>query len=449
VFLGMNVLTDPTTAPQIVGRTLTTNKVAEGVIDRLDLRLTPRALLKKVTISPIQQSGIVAIKAKDENPQVAANIANAFPAILIQQQTAQFHQEMAAATDRMRSQLRTSGLDAGERVAIADRLAQLESFAGAPDPTLRILSPATVPTTAYWPRPMLSVVVAILVGLILGVGAALLLEIFDPRLTDESELFDRVPILSRVPYARASVVKRYRQGGGSLPAELWEAYRTLRAGLAAQGVGEGAPKSVLVTSAMQAEGKTMTASNLAIAMAAAGHRVVLVDGDLRRSMTARVFGVEAPSEGFASLLYGEARAEDALVPSPGYGSRLRLLLSGRERPVDMLEPHRIKHLLDELKNVADVIIVDSPPVTEFADAVALADAVDLVLIAVRLGHSRRDRFDDLLRFLGRHDIVPAGYVVTARPTVFAARGRRGQLAIDERPSRGLAEVPIERAESGP
>ena len=121
VFLGMNVLTDPTTAPQIVGRTLTTNKVAEGVIDRLDLRLTPRALLKKVTISPIQQSGIVAIKAKDENPQVAANIANAFPAILIQQQTAQFHQEMAAATDRMRSQLRTSGLDAGERVAIADR----------------------------------------------------------------------------------------------------------------------------------------------------------------------------------------------------------------------------------------------------------------------------------------------------------------------------------------
>jgi receptor protein-tyrosine kinase len=432
LFFGMNVLTDPTTAPQIVGRSLRTVKVTEAVIDRLKLNTTPRDLLLKVKIAPIQQSGIVSISAKDENPELAAKIANEFPAVLIQQQTRQFQGQIQGAIDRLHTQLRTGGVTPGERLAIEGQVAQLQAFVGTPDPTLNLLSPAVVPTNAYWPRPVLSVIAALLAGLILGIGAALLLDLFDPRLTDERELYERVPVLARVPYAPRGAARRYLQGNGSLPAELWEAYRTLRASLGAYAIGEGVPKSLLVTSAIEGEGKTMTSTNLAIAMAAGGHRVILVDGDFRRSSLARAFGVDAPTQGFASLLYGSGRVEEALISSPGYGDRLRLLLVGEERPIDMLEPRRIEHVLDDLKADADIVIVDSPPVTEFADAVALADAVDIVLIAVRLGHSRRDRFDELARFLGRHGVVPAGFVVTLRRRLFGPiLRRRGQQAIDE------------------
>ena len=449
VFLGTNVLTDPATAPLIVGRRLKTVEVTRGVIERLGLDTTSRELLEAVTISPLQQSGIVAIKVKDEDPELAANIANAFPDVLIKQQTAEFQRQMRSAIEGLQAQLRTGTLSRGEQVALEDRLAQLRTFVGRPDPTLELLSPASLPTDPYWPRPILSIVVAILAGLLLGIGAAIVLELADPRLVDESELRERLPILTRVPLAPKGVAERYLQGADSLPAGLWESYRTLRASLAAHDVGEGVPKSVLVTSAIQGEGKTMTSTSLAIAMAAGGHRVVLVDGDFRRSMLAKVFGVTTPSKGFASLLFGDARPEDALISSPGYGQRLRLLLAGDERSIDMLEPRRIAHVMNELKEKADVIIVDSPPVTEFADAVALADAVDVVLVAVRLGHSRRDRFDELLRFLGRHGIVPAGYVLTTRHRTHGhLLRRRGHVPIVEPSRADESGAPAELAEPG-
>jgi len=447
VFLGTNILSDSATAPQIVGRSLQTLKVSNGVIRRLGLKMTSRQLLRKIKVSPIQQSSIVAVRARDQDPERAANIANAFPAALIQQQSADFQREIQGAVDRLRTQLRSGTVSPGEAVALEDRLAQLQSFVGASDPTLRLLSPAAVPTDAYWPRPVLSVLVAIFAGLILGIGGALLLEFAEPRLLDEDELFDRVPILTRVPLARRRIAERYLHGSGSLPADLWEAYRTLRASLAAHDVGEGVPKSVLVTSAIEAEGKTMTATSLAIAMAAGGHRVVLVDGDFRRSMAGEAFGLTTPSKGFASLLSGNGRPEDALVPSPGYGERLRLLLAGDEHMIDMLEPRRIEQVLNELKREADVIIVDSPPVMEFADAVALADAVDVVLIAVRLGHSRRDRFNDLVRFFEGHGIGPAGYVVTARRHAYGGfPPRRGEHAIEEWSRADEPEAPARLAE---
>jgi Mrp family chromosome partitioning ATPase len=105
-------------------------------------------------------------------------------------------------------------------------------------------------------------------------------------------------------------------------------------------------------------------------------------------MIGRVFGIPPMSGGFAELLFERAEPEDVLIAAPAYGDRLRLLLAGSERPLDLLERRRIQAMLDRLRREADVIVVDSPALTEFADAIALADAVDTVLVAVRLGHSR-------------------------------------------------------------
>jgi polysaccharide biosynthesis transport protein len=438
VFVGINVLRDASTAPLIIGRTLKSPHVTSAVIKRLSLSTTPKKLLEKVNIKPIQQSSVVAIAARNGNPKLAAQIANTFAQVLLQQRTATFQRDLRGSIDRLRLQLGAGQITRGERIAIEERLAQLQALAGGQDPTLSILSPAIAPEDAIWPRPVLSVVVALVAGLVLGIAAVLLLELVEPRIVTESELTTRIPVLAWILRAPRSVVRRYMRERGPLPADLSEGYRTLRASLAAHGVGEGTPKSVLVTSAIMGEGKTMTSTNLAVAMAAAGHRVVLVDGDLRRSMIANVFGVSAPSGGFASALQG-APLEDVLVAVPGYGNNLRVIVAGAEQPIDLFQPQRIERLLTELKDHAEVVVIDSPPLIEFADAIVLADAVDLVLIAVRVGHSRRDRFQELLLYLAQHGVKPAGFVVT---------GTRRSLGIGSPPDRPEAE-PVEESSPQP
>ena len=275
------------------------------------------------------------------------------------------------------------------------------------------------PDSPSFPRPVLTLAVAILAGLLLGIGGVLVLKTLDPRVSSEDELLRNLPVLARIPRARTSVVRSYQRGKGARPADMWEGYRTLRANLAARGVGGESPRAVLVTSAIKAEGKTMTSVNLAKTLAAGGLRVILVDADFRRPAVGAVFG-RSESGGLADLLFGRTSVDDALEDAPGYGDWLRLLLPGESQPIDLLEPKRIADILDQLKGEADVVVVDSPPLTEFADAFALADAVDIVLIAVRLGHSRRDRFVELNQFLSQHAVAPAGLVVTSQ---HRSRGR--------------------------
>jgi Mrp family chromosome partitioning ATPase len=163
----------------------------------------------------------------------------------------------------------------------------------------------------------------------------------------------------------------------------------------------------------------MSCVNLGIALAAAGMRVILVDGDLRRPMLATVFGVPAPNVGFANLF-----AEDApnsplspdLVSANGFDERLRLLLSNPVDAdlVDFLEPIRLRQVFAELEREADIVIVDSPAATEVAEALTFANVADSVLIAVRLGHTPRDRLNELSAILTQHKISPLGFVVTTR-----------------------------------
>ena len=436
-FSGITLFRNQTSSVYAAGQIMTTPTVTDGVIERLDLSLSRDELLDKVKIKPLEQSSIVAIVAEAGSAAGAAELANAFADVFIDERTNEFQRQLEDAINRV--EVRLDSLppgSTGERLVLESQLGALQAVVGAEDPTVELLSEAVPPDSPSWPRPALTLVAAIFGALILGVGGVLILQAVDPRISSEDELLRRVPVLARIPRARTRVVRKYLRGQGALPADLWEGYRTLRASLVARGIGGGSPGAVLVTSAIKAEGKTMTSVNLAKTLTAGGLRVILVDADFRRPAVGSAFGLDVRPAGWKLLLYGHGSVDDALIDAPGYNGWLRLLLPGSAEPVDLLEPRRIAEIVDRLKSEADVVVVDSTPLTEFADAFSLADAVDAVLVAVSLGHSRRDRFAELNRFLSQHEVAPVGLVVTSR-----RRSRDAGLApTAELPSALLADA---------
>ena len=393
-----------------LARLLESPQVVDDVKSRLGTS-NRRSTLKKVKISPAVQDGTVSVVATATSAVEASRIANAFADAIISSRARSVQRDIATEIKRLEGQL--PNVRQGGAAPIRDRLAELDALVGTGDPTLRVLTPAVPPETAS-SRPLpLIVLIAVLTALLVGIGAALMAELVFSRLHEDDEILRRIPILARIRRARRSVVRSYMTGGGNLPPSLWEAYRILRARLWADDASfESAPKSILITSAIQGEGKTMTSVNLAIALAAAGRRVVLIDGDLRSPAVARVFGLPPGTIGFAELLAGSVDPRSVLIPAPGYGDRLQLVLAGSERPLDLVEPRRIRMVLETLGESADVVVLDSPALTDFADSTVLADAVDVVVVAARLGRSRRDKLAELNRLLVQGGITPAGLVLT-------------------------------------
>jgi len=405
---------DSATSVYTAGRLVQTPPVVAGAQGILTTKTSQKALLKSIKVTPLQQSNTVTIVATASSPPRAARVANAFARALLQNRTAAFRSRLAASIKRLGAGLLTAQGRA-QRQALQNLLAQRQALVGADDPTLQIASRATPPEAAAV-RPKLGIVIALLASLLLGVGLALILEFLHPKVSSESELERRIPILSRIPRLRQKTVRNYLSGADSLPGVAWEAYRTLRANLLAGNADRRVPESILVTSGIKGEGKTMTSVNLAIALASGGFRVVLVEADLRRPAVAKAFGIDPSLGGLGLLLSGRTRIDQTLTPAPGFEGRLQLLLAGTEsgRSIDLLQPRHVLEALERLREETDVVVVDSPPLTEFADALSLADAAEVVLVTVRLGRSRRDRLQELETMLDQNGIKADGFVVTSR-----------------------------------
>ena len=197
-----------------------------------------------------------------------------------------------------------------------------------------------------------------------------------------------------------------------------EAYRTLRATLTAGRWGDGRTRSVMITGASPSEGKSTTALNLAASMALAGKRVILIEADLRRPKIGSALGVRA-TRGIASVLIDGLPLGDALQTTDAYGENLRLLLVDRagEWMADQFSLPAARGLVDEAKEMADCVIIDSPPLTEVVDALPLVQMTDDLVIVVRLGRTQTTRLRRLGELLAQYRIKPAGFaLVGVSPT---------------------------------
>jgi Mrp family chromosome partitioning ATPase len=375
-----------------------------------------------LSATPLSQGDMVSLGATAPSAKLAAHAAKLYAATAIAQRKLAFRQELEQRINLLRAQMRAvpGKYRRGNPVyqSLAGQVGALNGFVGSPDPTVRTLSWATVPTAASWPRPTLTMLVALAIGLLLGIAAAVALELLNPRFTREDELTasHRLPVLARMPRLPARAARDYSLGKGPLPSEAWKAYRMLRAVMATAGTGgDRLPSSILVTSGGASDGKTFTAVNLAIALSSSGLRVTLVDADVPRPMVATIFNITGNRDGLVRLLRNPETPEVGLIRAPGH-ERLNLLLSSPEQThqLHLFDSERMARVLARLLQECDIVVVDSPPLPEVAEALALADAVESVLICVRIGHTRRDRLADLRDMLGRRGVTPLGLFVTTR-----------------------------------
>ncbi len=248
---------------------------------------------------------------------------------------------------------------------------------------------AEAPTTPVLPRPLLTVALAIVLGLLVGVGLALTLETLNDTVEtpDEIQRLIGIPVLSVVPKTRSDLTHEHIFDLMTSRRASAEAIRLLRANL--KFLSEQKPfRSLLVTSTAPGEGKTFVATALAIAWAQAGYSTILVDFDLRRPQIHECLGLQNDA-GLTNLLVGTMTVEEVLQTTSI--QNLRVITSGPlpPSPTALLEADRASQVLDQLKALADIVILDTPPVLSVSDTSLLISSCDSVLTVIEAGKTPR------------------------------------------------------------
>ncbi|WP_182902010.1 polysaccharide biosynthesis tyrosine autokinase [Microbispora sp. H10830] len=276
--------------------------------------------------------------------------------------------------------------------AFAQLIDKIERPTPKSPPTIRVtvVDEAEVPKEPVAPQPLTNMALGALIALFAAVAGLVLRDRLDTTVKT-AETLQRVAgssILGVIGYERDA--KRHplilRDQGRSSRAE---AFRSLRTNLQFIGV-DRQPKSLVVTSCLPGEGKSSTSANLAITMAQAGWRVVLVDADLRRPSVPRYLGIEGGT-GLTDVLIERARLHDVIQTwgQPG----LSVLPSGRipPNPSELLGSRGMRSVLAQLTEEYDMVIIDAPPLLPVTDAAALGAICDGALLVVRHGKTRREQ----------------------------------------------------------
>jgi capsular exopolysaccharide synthesis family protein len=297
--------------------------------------------------------------------------------------------------------------------SLETKLKEAQISSGLKSSNIRIVDPAVVPSAPSRPARTRNIVLAFLVGLVGGVGLALLREYMDNtvKTPDDVETLVRLPSLAVVPAFKGTSTLPKRTGlfgahsanghekrielvAQHLPqSQMSEAFRALRTALLLS-QPDRPPQVILVTSALPREGKTTAAANLAVTLAQLGDRTVLVDADLRKPGVGRLLNL-GPGKyaGLSSYLAGVSTLDLVTVPHPVIPN-LAAIPTGPlpPNPADLLSSHKLSEAIAELRKKYKFIVIDSPPVMAASDAVILSVQADGVLLVVRSGETPKEAF---------------------------------------------------------
>jgi Mrp family chromosome partitioning ATPase len=388
-------------------------------------------------------SNVVAIVAMSPSPEAAADAANAYADAFLAWGRETSRGQVTQAIDVVESQIESLGpgqRDSSEYRALQSNLQQLQLLRASVNGNFRTISAATPPAEPFSPDWQRGIILALVGGLVLGVGLAFVLEQFDTRVRGDDQVKQLLglPLIGHVPpVPRKSqeVVQTLANPTG--PAA--EAYRHLRNNLDFANLDDDI-RSLMISSSLQGEGKSVIACNLAVSLALAGKHVVLVDADLRGPRVHTYMGVRN-AVGLSSVAARKADVKQALVsvaltssprqngsivmtadvvaggagrqrgaPAPGNGRKragddsdwlwpdangeapiLRVLPSGPlpPNPGEVVASRRFGEIIAELAADADVVLIDTPAVLPVGDTAAMAASVDALVFVVNAGVTKR------------------------------------------------------------
>jgi non-specific protein-tyrosine kinase len=304
-------------------------------------------------------------------------------------------------------------------------------------------SPAVVPIKPSRPTPVRNALLAVPIGLAFGVGLVFLFEHLDDSIRSKDDL-QRItgpdlPILGLIPSVpwsdRRQVHMITLEDPSSPPSE---AYRSLRTAVQFLGV-EDPLHCLQITSALAGEGKTTTVTNLALVLARAAERpVVVVDCDLRRPRLHEFFGVDNEI-GFTSVLQGEVPLSAALRPFPAE-PRLSILASGPipSDPSELLASRRTSEVLASLRADGTLVLLDTPPVLPVTDALVVSRYVDATLLVASSGTATGRQVQRALELLDQVDAPVVGTVLNKAPVGSSSYGYGGYYGPDKARTRSAA-----------
>lgn len=348
-------------------RTVSSPLVLQPAIDELGLSISPQELAGNVKATSDVNTVLISIAVSDTSPVQAAAIAQAVATSLVK------------------------AVDGLEK----------PKTGGTSPVNLSIIKPAAAPESPSAPNTRLNLLLGLAVGLGLGAGIAVLRTTLDNRIRGEADLrqVTDAPLLGAISFDQ-DAVRRPLLTQAQQQSPRAESFRQLRTNLQFANISDRA-KSVLVTSSLPGEGKSTTATNLAIALAQAGKTVCLVDADLRRPMISEYLGVDR-NAGLTTALIGDADVNDLLQ---SWGEEdLYVLASGQipPNPSELLASEEMQHLLTRLEQAFDAVVIDAPPLLPVTDAAVLSQHVGGVVVVVGV---QKLRDHDLKKSLSALDMV--------------------------------------------
>lgn len=394
-------------------KTATTPVILQPAIDALGLKETPEQLAGRVRATSDPNTVLISIEVDDASPVQAAAIAQAVADSLI------------------------SGLDSLERPK-AD---------GTSPVSLSVITPAIAPSVPSAPNTRLNILLGLLGGLIAGLAIAVFRTALDHRVRGEADFrrISEAPVLGAIAFDQDAVKKPLLTQTQAQSARA-ESFRQLRTNLQFANV-TGQAASILMTSSLPGEGKSTTATNLALALAQAGQSVCLVDADLRRPAVSEYLGLDR-NAGLTTALIGQADVMDLLQP---WGvDALYVLVSGQipPNPSELLGSAQMSVLLGRLEEAFDVVIIDAPPLLPVTDAAVLAQHVGGVLLVVG---AQKVKTNDLEKALGTLELVKAsilGVVLNRLPVKGPDAYAYAYYSTEEPPSKsGNPKTPTSHVEA--
>ncbi len=386
-------------------------EVAERARAALRSPTAPAQLARRVATRVEASTGFLAVAASGPTGRDAAALANAFTGAAVEEITEDTRSRFAAAAEGLETEI--DALPAAEKdsvnaAVLRQRQSQLQALSRFSEP-VTFGERAGTPSSPVSPRPVRNTVLAGVFGLLIGLLAAFLRDSLDVRLRRVDQLREELgfPVVGRVRDELMGAPI-----GDSLHGPDGEPFSILRTNLEFLAEDE-TPKSVLVTSALAGEGKSTVALRLAAASAAAGRRTLLVECDLRRPVLAERLGIQ-PRPGLAEYLAGNARPQEIVRSVQLSGATLACILAGEPttRVAELLNGGLFAKFLLQVRDVYDLIVVDSPPLLAVADPLEVVPHVDAVLLCVRLNSTRRGEAVGGKQALARVPSRPVGIVAT-------------------------------------